>query len=173
MGLITFNGSGMVQVTPDASAALAITVNGVTYSEAWDTDAATTIDNFITSFQSSLSESADILAQDGTTTLNLFGTLTDVLSVGGATAAGASPSTADQFSVPVEMIALMEPTSATALVITLNGDAPSGSDVITLTFASASELERGHAQLLKAVTQLNRANVSAVKAPAFSVASKA
>lgn len=172
MGLITFNGSGMVQVTPDASAALAITVNGVTYSEAWDTDAATTIDNFITSFQSSLSESADILAQDGTTTLNLFGTLTDVLSVGDATAVDASPFTADQFSVPAEMIALMEP-STTSLVITLNGDAPSGSDVITLTFASASELERGYAQLLKAVTQLNRANVSAVKAPAFSVASKA
>ena len=173
MGLITFNGSGMVQVTPEASAALAITVNGVTYSEAWDTDADTTIDNFVNSFQSSLSESADILALQGPTTLDLLGTLTDALSVGDATAVDASPFTAGQFSVPVEMIALMEPTSATELAVTLNADAPSASDVITLQFASASELERGHAQLLKAVTQLNRANVSSVKAPAFSVASKA
>lgn len=74
MAFIEFNSSPVKKVTAPSTTAddLSVTIGSRTYSESFDTDAATTIDNFLVSHGAVLNQNG-ILAVDGTTTLDLYG----------------------------------------------------------------------------------------------------
>lgn len=74
MAFIEFNSQPVIKVTAPSTSAdnLAITIGDKTYSESFDTDAATTIDNFVVSHGSALNQ-ISVLAVDSATTLDLYG----------------------------------------------------------------------------------------------------
>jgi hypothetical protein len=72
MAQIIFNNANRLTVTPASDATLAVTIGSKSYSTAWDTDVATTIDNFVASYADALN-ALGILAVDGNTALLLYG----------------------------------------------------------------------------------------------------
>lgn len=74
MAFLQFNTSTVKKVTAPSTSAddLSITIGSKTYSESFDTDAATTIDNFLISHGGALNQ-VGVLAVDSATTLDLYG----------------------------------------------------------------------------------------------------
>jgi len=70
-----FNYGGQVTVTPTASDTpdLNITIEGTAYNTAWDTNVATTIDNWVASHAQNVADRYGIAAIDGTSVLTLQG----------------------------------------------------------------------------------------------------
>jgi len=72
MASFILNQKEVQAVTPDSANNLAVTIGTKSFSEDWDTDAATTVDNFITSFGNELNR-LGILAYDSGDVLGLYG----------------------------------------------------------------------------------------------------
>ena len=72
MASFILNQKQVKAVVPDSANNLVVTIGTKEFSEAWDTDVATTIDNFVTSFGNELNR-IGILAYDSATALGLYG----------------------------------------------------------------------------------------------------
>lgn len=135
--LISFNTGGTLSVTPAGSGAFDVTIAkdtlSETYSTAFDTNVATTIDNFIAAHAANIDERWGILLTDGATTLDMHGingfdVTSDTASVGSITFANEKH---------ISDIVSVVPATATTVTLSLNvGSAPSAGDVATVTFAS-------------------------------------
>lgn len=136
MGQITCGGS-LVTLTPDAASAIDVTINGKQYTEAFDTDIATTIDNFITNHAQDLLDNYKypVLATDGTTLLNLHGAALEYVSAENATLAESY----EGIAVPVTGV-VSHSVSSSSVVINLD-TANTAADVVTLTCLNAAHAE--------------------------------
>lgn len=145
MGLfLGINKGGTIAITPASSVALDVTIDGTLYSEAWDTDVATTIDNWITSFAGAVSEQKNILATDGTTTLDLYN-VDVVRSITSANATvGDRADAASVGTIPLDGASYIA--SGTNIALTIPS-APSSADIATFSFADAASAVRGVAVL--------------------------
>lgn len=163
MKKIALNTKGVSTVTPASSVALTMEIEGTTYSTPWDTNAATTIDNWITAHATTVYLDHNILSVDGTTTLNLHYTAgKQVTSTTATSVVYAEAATA--FSVPLENIADLAISSAT-IVITTADATPRSSTVTFFSGVDAAQalLDYNNANLsrhTKNVFEFSQANVA-------------
>ena len=171
-GFITFNGAGLTKVTPDSTASLIVTINNKTYTEAFDTNVATTIDNFITSFGKIISQEHDMLTVDGTTTLDLYGSSGATITVNGSgSVAVQTDQTAGKFSLASSLVGLIEP-SGVAVQIYGTADCPTAFDWVTVTCIDAEAAADVANELMAALPGLNRSVGSAVQVAGATNSSK-
>jgi len=138
---LAINRGGVQQITPSGSLALEVVINGSSYSTAFDTNVATTLDNWIAAHAEAVSKKHSVYAADGTSTLNLYNVdVIRTLTAPNATI-GARAEITNAGSIPLDD-STRRLVSAT-VVVDLNEDVPAGYDVATFTFASASEAKRG------------------------------
>ena len=148
--LTVFNQGGGIVITPTASDTpdLDVTIEGVTYSETWDTDAATTIAAWIVSHGQTVSDRFGIAAIIASSTLVLSGVSSAAISTGASNPITASASQAYVDTAAITSISLTNSKVAACTV---------GSATLTLTFVSASDL-------LKGVDELGRLSNASDKA---------
>lgn len=146
---IGVNLGGVIEVTPGSSVALDVVIDGETYSEAWDTDVATTIDNWMSSFAEAVSVNHKIYAEDGTTTLDLnnVDAVRTITSTNATVGARAEMANAGDFTLIADIATVA--ISGSTVVVTRSTVAGVNFDVATLTFASASEAKRGYKEIVR------------------------
>jgi len=138
---VKLGNGGSARVTPAGSGTFDITItNGARiqeYTEAFVTNVATTLDNFIVSHSADIAERFNILAEDGTTTLDLFGLNGAVISTDTASVGATAVTTEVSFDAG----SITSTAVASAKSITLNlGNATA--DVVTVTVLNASDLAK-------------------------------
>ena len=145
MGLfLGINRGGTVTITPADGVALDVTIDGATYSEAWDSSVGATIDNWMTSYSVIVSEVHNILAVDGTSNLRLINV--DTLPTGAtitsenATTVSARTDSTGVGTIPLDGASYI--VSGATIVLSIPS-APSSADVATFTFINAAAAVAG------------------------------
>jgi hypothetical protein len=142
---LVLNGGGRIKVTPAGGGTdLDVIIDGVTYTESYDTNVATTIDNFITSHSAVIKATHGIFLVDGATTLDLEYVFGRVVTSEENTVAAIDY--ALQKSVPTRDMVVSR--SGAVLTLTLNEDVESSSDVVTLNLADEATAIRQEADIL-------------------------
>lgn len=146
---IGVNLGGVIEVTPGSSVALDVVIDGETYSEAWDTDVATTIDNWMSSFAEAVSVNHKIYAEDGTTTLDLnnVDAVRTITSTNAGVGARAEMANAGDFTLIADIATVA--ISGSTVVVTRSTVAGTNFVTATFTFASASEAKRGYKEIVR------------------------
>lgn len=126
------NGEGYVTVTPAGSGDFTVTIDGTSYTQAFNSDVATTLDDFVAAHAEPIASAHNILAQDGTTTLNLFRTVGHSISSNGT--AVSAESFADIELAPFADVDTVS-VSGAGVVLTV------GSATWTVTFINAATAE--------------------------------
>lgn len=147
--LTVFNQGGQVTVTPTASDSpdLEISIEGTAYNTSWDTNVATTIDNWIASHAQNVADRFGIAAIDGSTVLTLQGVAGASIVVNEADGNVVASAITSEISTNVSELQ-SRTTTAKTLVYTMNDAATgSGNDVLTLTFVSAADRVKGQAEI--------------------------
>ena len=140
---IIFNSGGSLEVTPadgsDLSVTLSLGGKSKTFTEAFDTDVATTITNFVASNAQNIADEFGVYVGGTETVLELF--TVDGLSVTSVNATVGSLTATTEFFQPINGIGQVLVASASSLTINLiAGEIPAASDVLTVAFVS--ELDR-------------------------------
>lgn len=140
-----FNYGGKVTVTPtaDLSPDLNITIEGTAYNTAWDTNVATTIDNWMASHAQNVADRYGIYAGDGTTLVNLQGVGDASISANDGNVVASDVSS--QQSVDLSFVESISPSSDTVLVCDLSAEATDAT--LTLLFVSAADRKKGENEL--------------------------
>lgn len=124
-----FNAKGRIQVTPAGSGAFDVTIDGEEYTQAFDTNVATTIDNFISSHEATIKQVHDIFLVDGTSTLDLQNVGSSVVSSDTATVADKD---VDQKQMAEMKDASFAAVTDATITINLNENVAAAADVITV-----------------------------------------
>lgn len=134
--LTVFNQGGGIVITPTASdsPALAVTIEDTLFTQAWDTNAATTIAAWIVSHGQTVSDRFGIAAVIASSTLVLSCVSSASISTGASNPITAS---ASQAYVDTDAITSISLTNSKVAACTV------GSATLTLTFVSASDLLKG------------------------------
>ena len=140
-----FNYGGQVTVTPTASDTpdLNITIEGTAYNTAWDTNVATTIDNWIASHAQNVADRYGIGSFDGATVLNLLGVGDASISASDGNVVASDISF--QQGIDLRLIESILPASDTILVCDLSAEATDAT--LTLLFVSAADRKKGENEL--------------------------
>lgn len=142
---ILLNQQGKVVITPSGSLALDVTIQGTTYTEAFDTNVATTIDNWMTSYKSTVASVHNVYAVDSTTTLDLY--YVKDKGVSSANATSVVETDLNKLMYGVEYIVQIALATATTITITLDTTVI-GADVITLTFLEEQYTQAAYTDIL-------------------------
>lgn len=154
--LTVFNQGGQVTVTPTASDTpdLNITIEGTAYNEAWDTNVATTIDNWISSHAQNVADRFGIAAIDGSTVLTLQGVSSASIVVNEADGNVVATAATSQIFQDLAFVESASPSSAKVLVCTLSAQATNAT--LTLTFVSADDRVKGENELFEKINAASR-----------------
>lgn len=158
MSQVTLGGS-LITLTPASSVAIDITINGVQYTEAWDTDVATTIANFMDSHSMNILNNYKypVLPLDTGTTLELHGASLSGVSAASGTLADSN----EGIRIPVSEIVSHNVSSSTVVV---NIDtANTAADVVTITCLNPAHAEEVNNRL-SVILQKKGGSVNAVSA---------
>lgn len=142
MALI-FN-NGVTKITPASSSALTVVIDGDTYTTAWDTNVATTIDNFVSANAAAIANTKGIAVIDSTTTIDFYNTDGHDFTASTGTAAAAYE------KLVVNAHAVVTQTAATTLVLGTEVTNTSY-DVVTLTFPTEKKLNDALPKLVRNV----------------------
>jgi hypothetical protein len=138
---VKLGSGGDSEVTPAGSGTFDITItNGSrvkAYTEAFDSDVETTIDNFLVSHATDIAERFTILAEDGTTTLDLFGLNGAIIS--SATAAVGATTVTTEVEFDAGSITTTKVASAKSMTLNLGN---ASVDVVTVTVLNAVDLAK-------------------------------
>lgn len=162
--LTVFNQGGQVTITPTLSDTpdLEVTIEGTLYSTAWDTNVATTIDNWVASHAQTVADRFGIASIDGATVLTLQGVASAKITVNEADGNVVASAITSEISTDLSAIQSRSAT-ATTLVYTMKSDAGvSGNDVLTLTFVSAADRVKGQQEVANKIVAATRDTGSSV-----------
>lgn len=138
-----FNYGGTVTITPTASDTpdLEVNIEGTAYNTTWDTNVATTIDNWMASYAQTVADRWGIAAVDGATVLTLANVGEASITVNEADGNVVAVVVTSEQSVDLSFVESISPSAANVLVCDLSAEATDAT--LTLTFVSASDRKKG------------------------------
>lgn len=131
---LVLNGGGRIKVTPAGSGAFDVTIDGIEYTQAFNTNVASTIDDFVSDHADTIKAAHGIFLVDGTTTLDLNNAKGSVVTSGTATVADKDY----DLKRPVPSSNMTIGRSGAVLTLNLNEDVDASFDVVTLNLVSSA-----------------------------------
>jgi len=147
MALIKFNSGGNFSATAGTSQPLEVTIEGETFSTAYNSSASQTVTDFVTEHAQDIADRYGMLAVSNSSSIELWGTQGASISTNGSS---------DSFDVSkeldknVETLETVSLTNATTAVFTFSG--ASASDVVTVNVASEADMRSLREEVERAPT---------------------
>ncbi len=135
MSLIKFNNGGFFQATAGTSQPLEVTIQGETFSTAYNSSASQTVTDFVAEHAQSIADRFGMLAVANSTKIELWGVQGASITTNGSSV---SFDLTKQFSKNVKTLESVTLSSATTIVYNFSG--ASGSDVVTVNVASEADM---------------------------------
>lgn len=147
MALIKFNSGGVFSATAGTSQPLEVTIEGKTFSTAYNSSAAQTVTDFTTEHAQEISDRFGMLAVKNSNKIELWGAQGARISTNGS---GDATDVTKELSKNVKTLETVSLTNATTLVFTFSG--ASASDVVTVNVASKADLRKLQEEVERAPT---------------------